>query len=289
MRMLSFRAGDVFVWYVSRLLMALVVFGTLFTVHARAAESPADLFRKSADGSSETVEHADWDRLLKTYVTRGRDGVNRIDYAAWAREDHGALKAYVRRLTRVAPATLSAPEQFALLANLYNAKTIDIVLDHYPVESIKDISLGGGLTALFSGGPWKAKVMQIGGTPLSLDDIEHGILRTVFKDARVHYALNCASIGCPDLLGEAFVGDRLNEQLDKAAKAYVNHARGVRVRDGQVVASSIYKWFGEDFGGERGVLRHFRKYALPALRKALEGAGRINGYDYDWTLNDARR
>jgi hypothetical protein len=122
------------------------------------------------------------------------------------------------------------------------------VASHYPVRSIRDISLGGGLVATLSGGPWKAKVAKIQGIELSLDDIEHGILRPVFKDPRVHYAVNCASIGCPNLRTEAFTGAKLSQQLDSAAGDYVNSSRGVRFENGRGVVSSIYVWFEEDFG-----------------------------------------
>jgi hypothetical protein len=126
---------------------------------------------------------------------------------AFKERGHGALKDYISTLVAVDPATLNRSEQFALLANLYNAKTIDIVLENYPVKSIKDISLGGGLFAAFTGGPWKAKVLKMKGVALSLDDIEHGILRPTFRDPRVHYAVNCASVGCPNLGTEAFTGE----------------------------------------------------------------------------------
>ncbi|MGE0517333.1 MAG: DUF547 domain-containing protein, partial [Hyphomicrobiaceae bacterium] len=160
--------------------------------------------------------------------------------------------------------------------------------DRYPVKSIKDISLGNGLFGAFSRGPWKAKVLTIRGLELSLDDIEHGILRPVFKDPRVHYAVNCASIGCPNLRGEALTGAKLSSQLDDGARLYVNHPRGARLVNGELVVSSIYDWFKSDFGDD-GVLAHLRKYATPDLAARLKAATSINGYQYDWTLNDVRR
>ncbi len=157
----------------------------------------------------------------------------------------------------------------------------------YPVKSIKDISLGGGLLATLGGGPWKAKVVKIKGVELSLDDIEHGILRPIFKDPRIHYAVNCASIGCPNLRTEAFTGDKLNEQLESAATDYVNSRRGARFDNGGPVVSSIYDWYQEDFGGtEEGVLAHLRRYAAPPLKQKLAGVTTVEGYEYDWGLND---
>ena len=268
-------------------LVAVCMFAAL-SGNARAGD-PADLFRRAASGSTRTVDHLAWDRLLKAYVKSSGDGINRVDYASFKRSGHSELKAYLSRLQTVDPGTLDRAEQFAFLANLYNAKTIDIVLDKYPVNSIKDISLGGGLVAAFSGGPWKAKVLKLGGTDLSLDDIEHGILRPVFKDPRVHYAVNCASIGCPNLQMEAFTGAKLNAQLDAAARAYINQTRGANVVGGKLVVSSIYNWFKADFGGnDEGVLKHLRTYAAPALAEKLKSIGSIGGHAYDWGLNDVR-
>lgn len=254
------------------------------------ASDAATLFARAARGSAKVVDHSAWDRLLKTYVKPGADGINRVDYRAFKTGGRKALSAYLDALQRVDPAKLDRPEQFALLVNLYNARTVSIVLDHYPVRSIKDITLGGGLLAAFTGGPWKAKVLRLKGVDLSLDDIEHGILRTVFKDPRVHYAVNCASLGCPNVGVEAFTGAKLNAQLDAAARAYINHPRGVRVDADGVRASSIYKWFGEDFGAsDRAVLKHIRRYAAAPLANKLARRNEIIDYDYSWRLNDATR
>ncbi len=263
--------------------------GVFFIGAAQAAE-PADLFRKAAAGSTATADHSAWDLLLKTYVKPGADGLNRVDYAAFKSGGRAELKAYIQRLEQADPAGLDRPEQFALLANLYNAKTIDIVLDKYPVKSIKDIFLGGGLFAAVTGGPWKAKVLKMKGTELSLDDIEHGILRPMFKDPRVHYAVNCASVGCPNLGTEALTGAKLDSQLDAGARAYVNHSRGVSVAQGGLLVSSIYDWFKADFGGaDAGVIAHLRKYAEPGLAAKLKSQTSIGGHRYDWGLNDARQ
>lgn len=257
---------------------------------AAYAAEPADLFRSAASGSKLSVDHSSWDRLLGTYIKRGADGLNRVDYAAFKSGGQAELKQYIERLEAVDPQTLDRAEQFAFLANLYNAKTIDIVLDHYPVKSIKDISLGGGLFATFTGGPWKAKVLTVQGVEFSLDDIEHAILRPLFKDPRAHYSVNCASVGCPNLQRQAFTGASLDAQLDAAAKAYINHPRGASLIQGKLVVSSIYEWFKADFGGnDQGVLAHLRKYAAPELKAKLESVKAIGDNRYDWTLNDSSR
>lgn len=251
------------------------------------AKSPAEEFASFSAGSVKAVDHAPWTSLLQKFVVDGKDGLNRVDYQRFKAEGRSELASYLAVLQAADPASLDRPEQFAFWANLYNAKTIAIVLDHLPVASIKDISLGGGLVAAVTGGPWKAKVLTVAGRELSLDDIEHGILRPIFKDPRVHYAVNCASIGCPNLGRKAFTGATLEADLDAAAKAYVNHPRAVRVADGDVTVSSIYSWFEDDFGGnEVGVLAHIRRYAAPALASALDGIESIADDAYDWSLND---
>ncbi len=255
-----------------------------------SADAAQDLFAGAAASSSEAVDHSVWDRLLKTYVKLGAEGMNRVDYAAFKKGGHGDLKLYIRRLETINPRALNRAEQFALLANLYNAKTIDIVLDHYPVKSIKDISLGGGLFSAFTGGPWKAKVTRLGGVELSLDDIEHGILRPIFKDPRVHYAVNCASMGCPNIGTEAFTGAKLNQQLEAAARAYINHPRGVKIEDTSAAVSLIYSWFKADFGGDdRAVLAHLLKYASAPLAEKLRAVSSVSYQTYGWGLNDATR
>ena len=181
---------------------------------------------------------------------------------------------------------MSPANRKAFWINLYNGKTLDIVLARYPVGSIRDIGLPGpdGKPA---DGPWTAKVMTVEGAQLSLDEIEKKILGPEFKDVRVHYALNCLSIGCPNLLPEAFVGSRLDRQLDGAARAFVNHPRGITIKPGRVEASSIYDWYAAEFGGFRSVIAHLQRYARPELRRQLATVKKIDAYDYDWKLSDA--
>lgn len=265
-----------------------LVLSVLSSAAAIAAE-PAELLGRGTPKSLVAVDHQAWDDLLKRFVKPSPDGINRVDYAGFKAGGHKELKLYIRSLEIIDPAALDRKEQFAFLANLYNAKTIDIVLDHYPVASIKDISLGGGLFAALTGGPWKAKVLTLGGASLSLDDIEHGMLRPVFNDPRVHYAVNCASIGCPNLQDVAFTGAALDAQLDAAARDYVNNARGASIADGMLIVSSIYSWFKADFGNsDEGVIRHLRTYAAPPKAAELKAISSISSHAYDWRLNDTK-
>ena len=255
---------------------------------ARAATIET-IFADSNKTSLATVDHAAWDKLLKAYVRPAENGLNRIDYKRFKSEGHKALKGYVRALEAVDVPKLGRAEQFAFWSNLYNAKTIDVVLDNYPVKSIRDINLGGGLFATITGGPWKAKVVTVNGQRLSLDEIEHTILRGIFKDHRVHFAVNCASVGCPNLGIDALTGARLEALLDKGARDFVNSPRGVRIEGGKVLVSKIFSWFQADFGGsDASALDHIRGYAEPALKARLEGVTRIDDTFYDWSLNDVQ-
>lgn len=275
----------------------LVLAGAVAVITAKpaAAATVTELFSAHAAGSTQTVDHSAWDGLLKSYVKPSADGVNRVDYKAFKASGHKPLKDYVARLEATDPTKLDKREQFAFWANLYNAKTIDIVLDHYPVGSIREISIDDGLLGFLkksvgAGGPWKAKVLKINGQALTLDNVEHDILRPVQKDPRVHYSVNCASYGCPNLATEAFTGAKLDSQLDAGARAFVNHPRGIAVENGKITASSIYEWFEADFGGNAAsVLAHVRTYATPELAQKLTGLSSIAAYQYDWKLNDTPR
>lgn len=230
-----------------------------------------------------TIGHDAWDRFVRTYVARFPDGINRVAYADVTAADHKLLESYIGKLKVIEISAYSRDEQRAYWINLYNALTVKVVLDHYPVKSIRQIKPN-----LFSIGPWRQKRITVEGAELSLDDIEHRILRPIWRDPRLHYALNCASIGCPNLLKQAFTAANSETLLTQAARAYVNNVRGAEVRNDRLVVSSIYKWYKEDFGNtDTGIIDHLRRHAEPALSAQLRGITRIAAYRYDWALNDA--
>lgn len=228
------------------------------------------------------------------------------------RVDYQALKADRARLDRVVAAfdseaarhepEWSREQRMAFWINAYNVFTLRAIVDHYPIRagwftlqprnSIRQID--GVWTEL----PWRAAGRQV-----TLDDIEHRILRPVFKDARIHFAVNCASISCPPLAAEPYRGDRLDVQLDAAARRYLASREGVQVYGDTLRVSSIYKWYGEDFveqyaplmpgtrnATERAILGTIVKYGPPdAAAKARSGAPRLTFIDYNWALNDTKR
>lgn len=236
------------------------------------------------------ADDAAYDALLGRYVSASTDGVNRVNYRAWNAnaEDRAALDAYVDELSAQRPSTFARDRAFAYWVNLYNAVTLQVILERYPVRSIRDIrSEGTGLDPRALIGPWRTRRVTVEGRRLSLDEIENSILRPTYNDPRVHYAINCASIGCPNLMTRAWRAETLNADLDAAARAYVNHPRGVTVNaDGSLRVSSIYRWFRADFGtSDADVIAHLRRYADGNLALRLQGATRISGHGYDWALN----
>lgn len=225
--------------------------------------------------------NAIWGSLLKTYVSTPPDGINRFDYKHVSGTDRKRLASYLDQIQMLDPSKMPDEEQKAYWINLYNALTVKLVLDHYPVKSIRDIRSG-----FFSIGPWNKELAHVGEKPLSLNNIEHDILRKRWKDNRIHYALNCASLGCPNLQPEPFTAHRLNEQLDHAASAYVNSPRGANIRNGKLTVSSIYDWYAEDFGtSDKSVIAHIASYSTAARAAQLNKMSDIYTYQYDWSLN----
>ncbi len=235
------------------------------------------VFADHAAEAAAEPDYATWDRFLARYRGVDAEGIARVGYDAVTAADRAALSGFIDALAATDVAALSREQQLAYWINLYNAATVELILEHYPVASIRDISR-----------PWRRDVATVAGVALSLGDIEHGIVRALFDDPRIHYALNCASIGCPNLAAAAYRADVLDEMLDDAAREYVNHPRGVMVKDGEADVSSIYGWYREDFGGdEAAVIEHLREHAAPGLRARLEGVRDIDDYAYDWSLNGA--
>jgi len=230
---------------------------------------------------TQTIDHGAWDDLLESYVVSHHSGVNRFRYGQFTREDGQSLMNYLSSMSAIKISEYSRDEQRAYWINMYNAMTVSVVLKDYPLSSIRDVPSG-----IFSTGPWKKKLIRVENEELSLDDIEHRILRPIWQDPRLHYAVNCASIGCPNLQDEAFTAANSERLLDKGAHEYINHPRGAEIdSSGNLRVSSIYIWFNEDFGGDAGVIRHLKQFAEPALSKALDKNPIIDDDHYNWKLN----
>lgn len=271
-------------------ILAMLLFLPAFGSGERLFAPGADLWKRwqTHDASSKvTVDHSAWTGLLQKHLAPATSGVARVNYKAFSGSaDRATLKGYLDLLAGTQVSTLNRNEQMAYWINLYNALTIDVVLDHYPVASIRDIDISPGLLSL---GPWGKKLITVEGEALTLNDIEHRILRPIWNDPRLHYAVNCASIGCPNLQPNAWTGKTLEPMLDKAARQYINDPRGVSVQGGKVTVSRIFDWFIEDFGGsEQSVLAHLKTYAMPDLKAELDRVSGLTDTAYDWMLNDTR-
>jgi hypothetical protein len=235
--------------------------------------------------STVVVDHTPWRQFLGKYLVTGHPGgINRVRYGSVDPADKRNLEEYLNALQTVGVSGLNRREQMAYWINFYNALTVRVILDHYPVKSIRDVDISPGL---FSNGPWDARLVTVEGEPVSLNDMEHRILRPIWQDNRVHYAVNCASLGCPNLQPEPYTSEKLESDLNRAAAEYVNHARGARMEGGRLILSSIYDWFQVDFGGSgEGVIQHIRKHAKDLLAEALKDYRGGISYEYDWSLNE---
>lgn len=222
--------------------------------------------------------HEAYDRLLKKYVR-----ASGVRYAQWAdnETDRQALKVYIRRLTELDPARLSRTEALAYWINLYNALTLDLILAHYPVDSIRELADGEKT-------PWQIPRVEVAGRPLTLDEIENAIIRPQFRDARIHFALNCAAVSCPPLAPEAYTGANLYAQLERATRKALRDRRWLRISETQIAVSQIFEWYAQDFIDQAGSIRRFLARYRPDQRATLLDESRELVYmEYVWKLNDA--
>lgn len=264
----------------------------ILTLLAAAAVPPLPAHAQAGFDHS----YAAWDALLKKHVRWLPDGKqSRAHYKGFA-ADRAALKAVLDTMSAVPKATFnewSKPQQMAFLINAYNAFTVEIILTQYPdIKSIKELGL-------FNRGPWKNEFFTLLGNKRHLDWIEHEQLRPIYKEPRIHAAVNCASIGCPALRDEAFTAAKLEAQLEDGMRRFMSDRTRNRVRDDRVEVSAIFKWFKQDFSsGYRGY--HQLEDMLAAYAEQLSDkpdeqaalrakALPVRHLDYDWSLNDTGR
>lgn len=255
----------------------LILFIFNFTILLAAPESQLIGYWDQSDNSNEEyIDHEIWARFLEKYLIEIDDTI-RVRYGDVSDSDKNFLDRYIQYLESVTVTQLSRDEQFPYWINLYNALTVKVILDNYPVKSIKNIKPGG----LFVSGPWDENYLTIEGLPISLNSIEHGILRPIWGDFRVHYAVNCASMGCPPLQREVYTRDNVEYLLTKAEREFLNSFHGVRLQGTTLVISSIFKWFRDDFGErEEDVLEYIEEN-----NPTIKGQYKRVKYSYDWDIN----
>jgi len=227
-----------------------------------------------SSSANNSVDNTIYGKLLTKYVKDGE-----VDYQGLKSEEK-LLDQYLKVLEDTDSRELSRNERFAFYVNAYNAWTIKLILTGYPgVKSIKDLG------SLFQS-PWKKEICNVDKKVISLDDIEHRIIRPTFKDPRVHFAVNCASKGCPKLKSEPYRGTTMDRDLDMAAEKFINDSQKNYLQGETLYISSIFKWFSEDFGND--IAGFISKYASGKLKEALAaraGKIKIEYLDYDWSLN----
>jgi uncharacterized membrane protein YdjX (TVP38/TMEM64 family) len=244
------------------------------------AQAARDVPATSARAPGATVDHGAWSAMLGTYVTDGM-----VDYDAFRRD--ARFRAYLRRLEAVNPEALPPQERLAYWINVYNAFTIELINSRNERRSIRNINKVLGVPTR---SPWAEPIITVRGRALTLDDVEHEIIRKQFAEPRIHVALVCAAIGCPPLRSEAFVAERLDAQLDDQVRRFLTQ-RGknrVDVANRTVHGSPIFTWYREDFGGTlAGVGAFWAPYVDdPAAQRLLRsGEFRWVDTDYDWSLN----
>ena len=228
--------------------------------------------------SSKPVSHDEWDALLKTHVSES-GWVNYSGFIA----DSIRLDAYLIELSANHPNAnnWSTSEQLAYWINAYNAFTIKLITEHYPVASIKDIKKG----VPFVNTVWDVKFIQIEDELYDLNNIEHGILRPRFNEPRIHFAINCASVSCPPLANFAYQANVLDEQLTTMAKRFLADLTRNRIESNEEASlSKIFSWFKGDFTKEKSLIEYINQYAPVQL----DENARIDFLPYDWNLNEEK-
>ena len=256
-----------------------------FNGQNQSSEEVTEFWQAHNPSSNTIIDHSQWQEILDEYlITDDDSGVYLVDYELLS-EDPTLLNDYINYLTQLAPKDYNKNEQMAYWINLYNALTVQLIVSHYPLESITDL---GESTLSF--GPWDDIITTVSAQPLSLNHIEHSILRPIWQDPRIHFAVNCASIGCPNLQGTAFTGDNLDTLLNQGAQDYLNHERGLTLdeEDNTLYLSSIFKWYAEDFGAdEAAVITALANYLADGdLKDQLTSFDGNVSYDYNWQLNE---
>ncbi|NKI26081.1 DUF547 domain-containing protein [Arenibacter sp. 6A1] len=212
------------------------------------------------------LDHSAWDLLLKKYV----DAAGNVAYEKFA-ADSPALAQYLSYLTKNAPLeSWTRQEKLAYYINLYNAATVKLILDHYPLKSIKELK-----------SPWGSKVVPLGKDKISLGHLEHRILRKM-DDPRIHFAINCASYSCPKLLNEAFISATIDTQLNKAARDFINDPSRNQLSGPEVSLSQIFNWYKKDFTKDGSLIAYINRYSS----KVLPSDTKFSYLKYNWALNE---
>lgn len=210
--------------------------------------------------------HASWNVLLQQYV----DADGNVDYRSW-KKSQTDLDKYIQLLEKTPPANYwDKNDSLAYFINAYNAVTVKLILDNYPLKSIRDIK-----------DPWDSKSLNLPNNSLTLNDIEHKVLRKM-DDPRIHFAINCASASCPQLSNEAFRASKVQKQLEEATSLFINDTSKNQISEKNIGLSKIFLWFSKDFGSKKERIAFIQKYS----QKPFKDNAKIKYQEYDWSLNE---
>lgn len=262
-------------------IIGLLLFGYMSFSGAPKATGD-EYWNSSVESSKNQFDHSLWQEILEEYVITGEaSNINTVDYEGIQENDQDSLASYINYLTAIDPRNYNRAEQQAYWINLYNALTVQLISQNYPLESITTL---GQTTLAF--GPWDDQLTTVAGKGLSLNDIEHRILRPFWNDHRIHFAVNCASIGCPNLQAQAFTAENTEALLEQGAYEYLNHPRGLSFDNDSLTLSSIFEWYAEDFGQNPSqVLSTLSGYVNDEIAEKLNTYNGDIKYEYSWQLN----
>lgn len=222
--------------------------------------------KNRSSSTQKAINHSAFTALLKKYVSK--DGV--VNYKGF-KKDQSKLQTYITSLSEHMPTDNSSKnEKLSYWINAYNAMTIDLILQNYPLKSIKDIR-----------SPWEQELWTLGGKKYDLETIEHEILRKM-NEPRIHFAINCASFSCPPLLNEAFTAEKLERQLTQVTKAFLADSRRNTITANTLEISKIFKWFSKDFKQNGSLIDFLNRYS----DIKINGNAKKNYKEYDWNLNE---
>ena len=243
-------------------------------VYAAPSSKLVPFWNDSEESSLMEADHSAWGAILERYVDdKHPSGVNRFNYSAITKADKRSLENYLDYLQQLEPRQYNLKQQKAYWLNFFNAAVVNKILDSYPIDSSRGLG-------------WGARSFEVVFQKVSLNTIEHGILRPIFKDPRILFALNAGSLSSGNILKVPYTEDNTEQLLEQLTIDFVNHPRGVLVENGRLRASKIFQWYIDDFGGNKKAVRNYiRRYANEELKAKIDRSKGLS-YGYDWTLNE---
>jgi hypothetical protein len=242
-----------------------------------------DYWHKSNPSSTKVINFNAWQNFLDKYTIEKNNQVY-VKYAAVADKDKAKLNQAITQYAKVNILEYNPDQQLAYWINLYNMLTVQVILKHYPIKSITDIDKGW-----FGSKVWDQSVIRISNKYLTLNDIEHRIIRPIWKNPRTHAALNCASISCPNLSQKAYLGKTINSQLNQAFSNWINSDKGLYIKNNDLYLSKIFDWYGSDFGDKEQMLKFIKGFIKDDSKKSkLNDDAIIYFQNYNWNLNSLK-